>query len=105
MILSERLNLKLSWMRVKNDLKYECFVNHPYKVNIIESNLSIWLNTLKDNIEDYEPTISPTIDIPKKNWHIRPVNVLKIERSCCLLCISFRYYRKNKKFIVLVLKY
>jgi len=79
LLLSERINLELAWMRVKNDLKYECFVNHPYKINIIDSNLKAWLNYLKDNIDDHEPIISPTIDVPKKNWHIRPVNILKIE--------------------------
>lgn len=79
MVLSERLNLELSWLRVKNDLKYECFVNHPYQIYLIESDFNLWLNSIRDTIDDYKPRISPTIDVPKKNWHIRPVNVLEIE--------------------------
>ena len=81
MELAERLDLKLAWKRVKEDLKDQSFIDHPYVIVLIESDLDNWLDALREKIaaDEYNPRRSGIIDIPKPNWHLRPGNILTIE--------------------------
>lgn len=82
MNLSDRLNLSLAWKRVKDDIKEngQSFIDHPLELELIEYDLSNYLENLKDNIKNnnYNPSRNRIIDIPKPNWHIRPGSILNI---------------------------
>ena len=75
------LDLNLAWIRVKNDLKEQIFINYPYLIDIIDNKKEDWLKKLANLIKtgNYHPSKSQIVDVPKPNWHIRPGGVLSIE--------------------------
>jgi len=77
MTLEGRLDFELAWERVKEDLRKVCFCDNPYIVNIAEANRTKWLDYIKSTFKN--PTIPPVVDIPKKNWHIRPASMLTVQ--------------------------
>lgn len=57
----------------------QCFISHPYQIELIESDFQNWVETLRKKIDNYKPDKSTIVDVPKKNWHIRPGHILTIE--------------------------
>ncbi len=81
MKLAERLDLRLACKRVKEDFRDKCYIDHPYEIVLIETDLYNWLDSLREKIaaNEYNPSRTKIIDIPKPNWHLRPGNILTIE--------------------------
>jgi len=79
MNLSDDLNLELAWKRHKNDLKDMSFSDHPYETKIIDDNFNEWLAKLKEKLNNYKPSRSEIIDIPKKDFHLRPGSIITAE--------------------------
>ena len=99
MELAERLYLKLAWKRVKEDLKDQSFIDHPYEIILIESDLDNWLESLREKIaaNEYNPNRSKIIDIPKSNWHLRPGNILTIEDNVIYSALLLDSFEKIKE--------
>jgi len=96
MSLEGKLDFELAWKRVKNDLKENCFCNNPYINNIIDYNSIDYFKNLDDNITNYKPTIPPIIDVPKKDWHIRPACMLTIDDQVVYSAILLYNIKKIK---------
>jgi hypothetical protein len=82
--LADRLNLDLAFKRVKKDIQEQCFISHPYEIELIESDFDVWINTLREKLREklkrklnFDKSV--IIDIPKKGWHLRPGNILTLE--------------------------
>ena len=97
----KRLDFQLAWKRIKNDLRYSSFLDHPYEVDLIQSDIENWIESLKNKIENglYNPSRSKIIDIPKPNWHIRPASLLTIEDSVIYSAILLDNIEKIKRGI------
>lgn len=78
---TDSLDLNLAWIRVKNDIKDQIFINHPYLVDIIDYKMEEWLRGLNALITagKYSPSKCQIVDVPKPGWHIRPGGVLTME--------------------------
>lgn len=81
--LEEQLDLELAWDKSKSNLRdtSRIFVNNPAIIDIIDSRSTEWVEYLSHRLEneEYNPDESRVINIPKKGWHIRPGNILRIE--------------------------
>ena len=79
MNLSKELNIDLAWRKYKNDLKDMSFADNPFETEIIDDNFADWEKNLKEKIKNYNPSRSEIINIPKKNFHLRPGSILTPE--------------------------
>jgi hypothetical protein len=43
----DELDLDLAWRRLKHDRPDRTFVSHPFLMEIIESDLEAWINTIR----------------------------------------------------------
>jgi len=87
---ADRLNLELAWKRHKKDLKDRAFSDSPYETKIIDDNFDDWISFLKDKLTAYKPSRAEIVNIPKKNFHLRPGSILTSEDAtiynALLLC-------------------
>jgi retron-type reverse transcriptase len=79
MSLKGKLNLELAWKRYKYDQKERSFSDSPFESEIIDDNFKDWAFQLDNALDDYCPSRSEIINIPKKDFHIRPGTLLTSE--------------------------
>jgi hypothetical protein len=74
-------DLSLAWRRTKADIQTNrVFVQTPYEIELIESNIDDWLLQLSVKVADgYRPGSAIIADIPKGNGAVRPGAVLSLE--------------------------
>lgn len=101
MDLAERLNLSLAWKRVKTDLKDVCWLDQPFELFLVESDLDNWLESLREKIatDTYNPSRCRIIDIPKPKWHLRPGGVLTLEDNVVYSAVLLDCIRKIEEGI------
>lgn len=68
---------------MKNDIRTYPSTDHPCLITLIDSDLDNWLESLRGRIENgsYSPSEGGVVDVPKKNWHLRPRHLLTKEDS------------------------
>jgi len=95
------LNLQLAWDKVKDDFGEQCFIEHPFEIQLIESYIDIWLTNIsnKINSDNFNPSPSRVIDIPKPDWHYRPGNVLALEDNLIYSALLLDMCNNIKKHI------
>jgi hypothetical protein len=73
MNLSEALDFGLAWKRLKKETSGRNFVNLPHEIDLMEVNLSQWLSSNSNKIENdrYNPGNITVIDVPKPNFNVR----------------------------------
>ncbi len=80
---AENLSLSLAWRKTKRDYNHymNSFISSPYVIEVLERNKEPWLETLKDTLAngEYDPRPPRIIDVPKRNYHLRPASVLHPE--------------------------
>jgi hypothetical protein len=76
MNISQELDLGLAWSRHKKDLSDMAFCDHPFQSEIIDSNLGDWIWRLEEGLADYSPSRCEVMNVPKKDFHLRPGAVL-----------------------------
>jgi hypothetical protein len=80
MPVADRLNLDLAWRRLKQDRPDRVFVTHPFLIEIVESALDEWLDTVRRQLHSkYSPHDCVICYAPKPNWLVRPGAVLSLE--------------------------
>ena len=81
--LLKRLDLKLAWRRTKEDVKDWPSIDNPFELELIEQELSKWIKNLRNRLSgnNYQPQRCTIADVPKPNWHLRPISILKLEDS------------------------
>jgi retron-type reverse transcriptase len=79
MSLKGKLNLELAWKRYKRDLKELSFSDNPFEVEIIDDNFRDWVTELNEKLENYNPSRSEIINLPKKDYHLRLGTILTSE--------------------------
>jgi len=85
------LDLELAWRRVKLDLPDRVFVRHPYELELIETNLETWLESLRRKLTDntYNPEKMLVCDVPKGAGLVRPGGHLTIaDRVVYAACVG-----------------
>jgi retron-type reverse transcriptase len=76
---SDKLNFELAWKRVKNDSGKVIFCERPYQIDIIESNLSKWLDLVREEVDTgYRPDDMLVINVPKAGDLVRKGNYLSL---------------------------
>lgn len=82
-----------AWQRTKRDKPNRCFVTHPHLVEWIESDLSEWIEELRDGLRNgYTPSASRICMVPKPGSMFRPALVLSIEDEVVYNLILSRLY-------------
>lgn len=96
MPVADDFDLDLAWIRVKNDLNEQIFVNHPFLVDIIDYKKEEWLRDIKNLIKTnkYSPSKGQIVDVPKPGWHIRPGGVLTMDDTTVYSAILLRILPK-----------
>ncbi len=80
MAFPEDLKLELAWKRLKYDRPDRIFVNHPHQIRVIDANLPVWLQRIREQLtRGYLPSSSSICYVPKPNWLVRPGSVLALE--------------------------
>jgi hypothetical protein len=71
---ASKIDLSLGWTRVKRDFSdLRTFTEHPFELEIVESDIDQWLGSIRSRIEDsYNPGPSRLVGIPKPYGGIRP---------------------------------
>src|ERR1700751_3119315 len=90
--LAAALDLETAWSRVREDItRNRCFVVHPYEVQVIESNLSEWLASIREQLiaDRYNPASAYICEVPKSKGAIRPGALLTItDRLIYAACLG-----------------
>jgi hypothetical protein len=78
---AELLKLELAWKRVKLDIPYRVFIRNPFEVQLLEGDLSDYLNDLGGRIrnDEYHPKPMHVCDVPKGGGLVRPGSFLSVE--------------------------
>lgn len=79
MSLKGKLNIALAWKRYKYDQKERLFSDSPFESEIIDDNFDDWSSQLDKALDNYSPSRAEIINIPKKDFHIRPGTLLTSE--------------------------
>lgn len=82
MSLSDRLNFDLAWNKAKSNLRdsSRIFLNNPYIVEILDRNESEYIEYLENKVDnEYNPSESRIVNIPKSGWNVRPGSILQID--------------------------
>ena len=79
--LSELLNLELAWKRIKLDIPNRIFTRNPFEVQLLEADLTGYLDDLSTRIhnDEYHPKPMHVCDVPKGGWLVRPGSILSTE--------------------------
>jgi len=98
---AEDLDLELAWRKAKRDYSHylNSFTSSPYIPDILDNNEADWLDDLRCRLEnrEYEPRTPRQIDVPKKNFHLRPASILHPEDLVVYSAIILEEYEKIKK--------
>lgn len=89
--LANLLDFTLAWKRVKADVANRVFIKHPFELQLIESNLELWLNQIQNSLrtDQYRPGPSNICDIPKGAGLIRPgAHLSMVDRVVYAACIG-----------------
>ncbi len=94
----ELLDLELAWKRVKLDIPHRVFVRNPFEVQLLEKDLSSYLNHLTEKIQKdrYYPKSMYVCDVPKGEDLLRPGSLLSVEDrivyyACLGACLPHIY--------------
>lgn len=79
--LAELLDLELAWKRIRLDISSCVFTRNPFEVQLIEDDLSSYLNDLGGQIcnDEYYPKTMHICDVPKGGGLVRPGSILSVE--------------------------
>ncbi len=82
MELGEKLDVRLAWNKTKFAYGDRSFVDSPYFVDLLNENRGEWLSRVEEDLnQGYNTNNSRIADMPKGNFHVRPVSILKISDS------------------------
>ncbi|MFA1612159.1 RNA-directed DNA polymerase [Halobellus rubicundus] len=77
------LNLTLAWRKTKRDYSHymNSFISSPYIIRVLEHKKEDWLEDLRETLEcgEFDPRSPRIIDVPKRDYHLRPASVLHPE--------------------------
>jgi hypothetical protein len=78
---SNLLNLELAWKRIKLDIPHRVFIHNPFEIQIIEHNLTGYLDSLSEliRVDKYNPKPILIHNVPKGKGLLRPGAQLGME--------------------------
>lgn len=77
--ISDKFDLELAWERVKNDSSKVVFCERPYQIEVIDGNLSEWLDIVRSQLDaGYNPGDMQVINVPKPGNLVRKGNYLSL---------------------------
>lgn len=76
--LAELLDLELAWKRVKLDIPHHVFIKNPFEVQLLEADLTGYLDDLSARIrnDEYHPKPTYICNVPKGDGLVRPGSIL-----------------------------
>jgi hypothetical protein len=68
------LDLELAWKRTRSDTSNRVFIRHPNEVKLIEMDLPMWLEKVRESLrsDTFNPSPMFVCDVPKGNGAVRP---------------------------------
>jgi len=101
---ADELDLSLAWRKTKRDYSHHMnsFVSSPYIIEILDHNEEEWLKDLRESLDNgsYTPRASRIVDVPKKNYHLRPASVLHPEDLVVYSALMLLVYDELRSSIV-----
>src|SRR5688572_31558334 len=72
--LAELLDLETAWRRVKHDIKERAFLTLPYEVELVETDLQAWIESIRQALRSgqYNPGPMTICEVPKGRGLVRP---------------------------------
>ncbi len=79
--LAELLDLELAWKRVKLDIPHHVFIKNPFEVQLLEADLTGYLDDLSARIrnDEYHPKPTYICNVPKGDGLVRPGSILSVD--------------------------
>lgn len=102
MAIIEHIDLDLAWEKTKSNLRdnSRIFVNNPYVIDVLDSDLDSWKGHLEEQFEgEYYPEDAKIVDVPKAGWNIRPGNALSIVDLVMYSGLVLNFYETIKSEI------